>query len=407
MIWGGTTVGAEFHVQLGKMLDAARNSGEPKLYIGNRAVQWGNIDLSAAAYVPLSRQDIQRFRLVPGDLLVCEGGEVGRAAIWEHEGIECYFQKALHRLRPRRKYSARVLLALLELRASAAGFADYVTQTSIAHLPRDKFVTLPIPAIPYEEQQRIAEALGDMDALLVSLERLIAKKRAVKQGMMQELMSGRVRLDGFVEPWRECSLRDLIDGLTAGTSVRSVEGTRYPAVLKTSAVRGGRFDVSEVKSILTRDFRRASCSPSADSLIISRMNTPALVGDVGYVEQAQPDLYLPDRLWLARSKPGTGASMRWLALLLSHGATAQAVRGLATGTSNSMKNIPKGRLLSLRVLTPPSDEQHAIAEVLGDVDDELEALEHRLKSTRAIKLGMMQELLTGRTRLSADVEVAA
>lgn len=73
--WPTSTVGVHFDVQLGKMLDAERNAGEPKPYLGNRAVQWGSIDVSAAGVVPLTREDQVRFRLRTNDLLVCEGGD--------------------------------------------------------------------------------------------------------------------------------------------------------------------------------------------------------------------------------------------------------------------------------------------------------------------------------------------
>ncbi|WP_225303088.1 restriction endonuclease subunit S [Nonomuraea aurantiaca] len=255
---------------------------------------------------------------------------------------------------------------------------------------------------PRPDQGAIGARLLAADELIRSLTILISKERVIKQGLMQELLTGRTRLVGFCETWTERTIASLIDGLAAGTSVRSVDGVAQPAVLKTSAVRGGKFDSREVKTILPQDVSRASCVPVADSLIISRMNTPAMVGDVGYVEKEQPGLYLPDRLWLARPRPGSGTSMRWLAALLSHGETAQSVRDLATGTSNSMKNIPKTRLLSLHVSTPPSDEQHAIAEVLRDVDAEIAALERRLEATRAIKQGMMQKLLTKSTRMVTE-----
>ena len=79
--WEVSTVGQEFEIKLGKMLDAEKNVGILKPYIGNRAVQWGQIDITDLSTVPMTRSDIVRFRLREGDLLVCEGGEVGRAAI--------------------------------------------------------------------------------------------------------------------------------------------------------------------------------------------------------------------------------------------------------------------------------------------------------------------------------------
>ena len=100
--WSVSPVGAEFSIQLGKMLDAAKNTGVSKPYIGNRSVLWGRIDLADIDTVPMTSADLQRFRLRSGDLLVCEGGEIGRAAIGDEPIRECYYQKALHRLRPTR-----------------------------------------------------------------------------------------------------------------------------------------------------------------------------------------------------------------------------------------------------------------------------------------------------------------
>lgn len=192
--WPIATVGREFEVKLGKMLDAEKNSGTPKLFIGNRAVQWGRIDASDLQTVPMSRLDLERFRLLKGDLLVCEGGEIGRAAIWNEPLEECYYQKALHRLRPVQSYNPEFMLALLHLWSERGTFANYVTQTSIAHLPRDKFIAMPLPVPSKAEQSAIAAVLSDIDAEIATLEQRRDKTRALKQAMMQELLTGRTRL---------------------------------------------------------------------------------------------------------------------------------------------------------------------------------------------------------------------
>lgn len=200
--WGESTVGNEFEIKLGKMLDAEKNVGIPKPFIGNRSVQWDRIDASDLATVPMTRADMERFRLRKGDLLVCEGGEVGRAAIWDAPIEECYYQKALHRLRPIRGYNTRFMAALLRLWAERGEYANYVTQTSIAHLPREKFIEMPLPVPNISEQTAIAEVLSDMDAEIAALEQRREKTRALKQGMMQELLTGRTRLvngEGRVE----------------------------------------------------------------------------------------------------------------------------------------------------------------------------------------------------------------
>ena len=197
--WRVSSVGAEFAIQLGKMLDAAKNVGTPKPYIGNRSVQWGRIDLNDIATVPMTSSDIHRFRLRKGDLLVCEGGEIGRSAVWDDSVSECYYQKALHRLRPTRGYDVYLMMSLLQLWTSTGRLANYVTQTSIAHLPKDKLELIPLPVPSTKEQRAIAEVLSDVDGLIESLEALIAKKRTVKTAGMQQLLTGRTRLPGFRE----------------------------------------------------------------------------------------------------------------------------------------------------------------------------------------------------------------
>jgi type I restriction enzyme S subunit len=192
--WNVSSVGHEFEVKLGKMLDAEKNSGVPKPYVGNKAVQWDRIDISDLPTVPMSRTDIERFRLKPGDLLVCEGGEVGRAAIWEAPIDECYYQKAIHRLRPLRGFNSRFMAALLRLWSDRGMFSNYVTQTSIAHLPREKFIEMPLLVPSPQEQSAIAKVSTDMDAELAALGQRREKTRALKQAMMQELLTGRTRL---------------------------------------------------------------------------------------------------------------------------------------------------------------------------------------------------------------------
>lgn len=259
---------------------------------------------------------------------------------------------------------------------------------------------LPLPSI--EEQRSIAVALSDIDALLAKLDQLIAKKRDLKQAAMQQLLTGRRRLPGFTEPWRERTLQSAVARLEAGVSVRSVEGDVGSSdcfVLKTSAVADGNFDASERKPVIPADRGRVRCPVRAGTVLVSRMNTPDLVGEVGFVDRDHPNSFLPDRLWAA-SVPKGAVSARWLSYVLSSSEYKQRLRDVATGTSGSMKNISKGAFLGISVKVPTLDEQVAIAQVLSDMDAELAALEARRDKTRQLKQGMMQALLTGRIRLT-------
>ena len=192
--WSLESVGLEFEIQLGKMLDAEKNLGVYKTYIGNKAVQWGGIDMGAAQFVKMTRSDLVRFRLAKGDLLVCEGGEVGRAAIWDEPIDECYYQKALHRLRPLRGYSPHLMLAFLRYWTSRDMLADYVSQTSIAHLTQEKFASVPLPVPERDEQLAIAARLMAQDAKAKFEDQKLSKMREMKSGLMDDLLTGRVRV---------------------------------------------------------------------------------------------------------------------------------------------------------------------------------------------------------------------
>jgi type I restriction enzyme S subunit len=406
--WRVSTVGEEFDIQLGKMLDSENNIGLLKPYLGNKSVQWGFIDITDLPRMAMSRSDLVRYRLKFGDLLVCEGGDVGRGAIWDSKLDECYYQKALHRLRPINGFNTRLMLEMLKFWSHHDLLSNYVTKTSIAHLTREKFELVPLAVPLKSEQHAIAVALSDMDALISGLDQLIVKKRDIKQATMQRLLAGQQRLPGFSGEWKTHSFGDLVERLEAGVSVNSVDESlrqhgHVQSILKTSAVSNGKFLPFECKKIAPVDLNRATASPLSNTILISRMNTPDLVGESGYVEKDYPWLFLPDRLWMAHFRKESDLNVKWLSYVISSPEYKSIIRSAATGTSGSMKNISKGTLLSLNILLPSGAEQTAIATILSDMDSELAILETRRDKAGQLKQGMMQELLTGRIRLPNSV----
>jgi type I restriction enzyme S subunit len=206
------------------------------------------------------------------------------------------------------------------------------------------------------------------------------------------------------EEWDVAPLSREIERLEAGVSVNSVDEelrgyAHEQAVLKTSAVAGGQFLPHENKRIAPRDIRRAKLNPRFDTIIISRMNTPDLVGECGYVFGDFPELFLPDRLWMTRNRNGSDVCVRWLNYLLSSKPYKTRIKGLATGTSGSMKNIAKDALLAMPIPYPDGDEQRAIAEALSDVDELLGELDRLIIKTRHLKQAAIEQLLTGKQRL--------
>ncbi len=201
--------------------------------------------------------------------------------------------------------------------------------------------------------------------------------------------------------WIPGHLNDVIDSLIAGVSVNSGEGDTSGSffILKTSAISKGKLNLSEKKPVLPREVARLKCSLRKETILISRMNTPELVGECAYVPCDDPRIYLPDRIWQTNFKKDVDVSAKWLNYLLSSKKYRSLIQNCATGTSNSMKNISKEQLLGLEILYPSFREQTSIAEALSDIDSLISSLQRLIEKKKAIKQGAMQELLTGKKRL--------
>lgn len=252
------------------------------------------------------------------------------------------------------------------------------------------------------EQQKIADCLDAADAVITAQGRKVEALRAHKKGLMQQLFpqegetQPRLRFPEFegAEEWVEIPLSKLVSALDAGVSVNSGDRptmTHEIGVLKTSAVTNGVFDPLENKVVFDKEeIERVREPVRADTMIISRMNTPALVGANAYVKDDYPNLFLPDRLWAAKPRPG--ADMRFVALVLGSDKGRAALSGLAGGSSGSMKNISKPSVLGLVIMAPSRPEQQRIADCLGSLDGLIAAETRKLDTLKTHKKGLMQQV---------------
>ncbi len=400
--WEVSTVGCEFDIRLGKMIDAEKNVGVPKPYIGNKAVQWDCIDSQDLPMVPMSRSDIEQYRLRQGDLLVCEGGEVGRAAIWGAPVEECYYQKALHRLRPLCGYDSRLMVALLRRWSESGQLANFVTQTSIAHLSREKFVEIPMPVPPPSEQRAIAAALSDVDALLAKLDQIITKKRDLKQAAMQQLLTGQTRLPRFSGEWQVKRLGDIgncLRGVTykGDSDLWPHDTPQTKRLLRSNNVQSATVVFDNIQYVNSERVSEVQLLQKNDILICMANGSKALVGKAGlftlddgydYTFGAFMGCFRSNNL---ESKPS------FVFYLFQTDKYRNFINNLLAGSS--INNLSPGSIESLEFQIPLLAEQTAIATVLSDMDTELAALQARRDKTQAVKRAMMQALLTGRIRL--------
>lgn len=162
--WRLVRLGDVCTIQLGKMLSPASKTGQrSRPYLRNANVQWNYFDLSDVAEMDFNEHEEEKFALKYGDLLVCEGGEPGRAAMWEEQLKPCFYQKALHRIRPLdNQVDSKFLMYRLWLGANSDEFLDSHAQTTIAHLPAVRLAELYVALPPtIEEQRRIASILDE------------------------------------------------------------------------------------------------------------------------------------------------------------------------------------------------------------------------------------------------------
>jgi type I restriction enzyme S subunit len=176
--WDWLHFGFVAETRLGKMLDAAKNKGGLKPYLRNANVQWDRFELDDLKELRLEASELDEYSVKVGDLLICEGGEPGRCAVWRDDAREIYFQKALHRARPLGDISADYLKICLQVDAATGVLSRLFTGATIKHLTGEKLERYAVPLPPPEEQRRIVAKVTELLALCDQLKARIAAARA-------------------------------------------------------------------------------------------------------------------------------------------------------------------------------------------------------------------------------------
>lgn len=256
---------------------------------------------------------------------------------------------------------------------------------------------------PLTEQRAIAEALSDVDALLGALDRLIAKKCDLKQAAMQQLLTGQLRLSGFHGEWEVKRLGDVADvlkGSGLSKAAISLSGTRKCILYGELFTTYGRV----IRDVLSRtDAIDGKLAQIGDILMPGSTTTVGI--DLAIASALLTEgVFLGGDINIIRKKGAQRYDPEFLANYLTHVKKFE----IADKTQGITIIHLYGRtMLDLSISLPTIPEQAAIAEVLSEMDAELLRLEQRRDKTRALKQGMMQELLTGKTRLIASVSAHA
>jgi type I restriction enzyme S subunit len=356
----------------------------PLMKMGN--IARGYFDMSKVEFIVPGVPPESQHRLEYGDVLFNTRNTlelVGKVAIWRDELPVAYYNSNLMRLEfdanevcsnEYANYALNTDGSVARLRALATG------TTSVAAIYTRDLMGLQFVVPPKPEQRAIAAALSDVDALLGGLHRLIAKKRDLKQAAMQQLLTGQTRLPGFHGKWevkRLGRVAEIVMGQSPSSLNYNTRGDGLPLIQ-------GNADVANRKTIV-RVFTSQMTKEGRAGDIIMSVRAP-----VGAVSRATFDVCL-----------GRGVcAIRFSNDFLYHLLIFLEPTWSKHSKGSTFDSVDKNDVEAVEIWLPAdAEEQAAIAAVLSDMDAELAALEARRDKTRDLKQAMMQELLTGKTRL--------
>lgn len=362
-------------------------------------------------------QSYQKTILEEGELMMALRGIVGLVRQVEPSLVGANLTRGIARLSPDTSLvDSNYLLWAMRSSQVRADLMRKVGGSALQEIALTSLRKVKVPIPPLPEQRKIAKILSTWDKAIATTEKLIAASKQQKKALMQQLLTGKKRLVNpetgrvFEGEWEEVRVKDVVKSLDAGVSVNSEDDkdiTSEFKILKTSCVSLGVFDEKEAKSVNdSLEIGRLKEPVLDNAIIISRMNTPLLVGANAYVKCAPKNMFLPDRLWQIKANSGV-VNVCWLGYWFSSSHARYVLRSNATGTSGSMKNITKPDVMSMKLLFPSLAEQQKIAQALTAADQEIEHLESKLAHFQQEKKALMQQLLTGKRRVKVDSEVEA
>ena len=327
-------------------------------------------------------------------LYTCTGSTIGKCGI---AFCDLTSNQQINAVLPNGSYNNEYLYYAIQTRES-----DIRSNASVQAVPlinKTTFSKTLVAFPPKTEQSRIAEALSDMDDLIAITKKLIEKKRNIKEGAMQDLLSGKRRLPGFNEKWVSKKIDDI--GYTYnGLSGKSKEdfGTgnaKYITFL--NVLNNPIIDTSIFEKVVIHPNERQNEARNGDLFFNTSSETPDEVGICACLLQDIKDLYLNSFCFGFRLSDEEIDSL-FMAYLWRSRKGRDIMTMLAQGSTRF--NLSKSLLRNTSIEMPQTkEEQQAIAQVLSDMDSEIQSLEVRLTKYQSLKQGMMQQLLTGKIRL--------
>jgi type I restriction enzyme S subunit len=344
---------------------------------------------------------LPQYVLRTGDIVFGRKGAVERSALVTENENGWFLGSDGISVRPHALCFPPYLACQFQRQEVQGWLLQHAIGTTMASLNQGILNRVQIPYAPLPEQRAIAAALSDVDGLLGALDRLIAKKRDLKQAAMQQLLTGQTRLPGFKGELVVKTLGEVVNCSPSGTYGVERQSTNLLPMAVATTAQITNTDRWNGKAMHTRFFTSDQLDTYGvsvgDLVVVKSSGSAASIqsGKMVHVDQSLAGTFLFSN-FLMRLRP-TSIDSKFLYFFL----TSTRIKGMLPSLceASTYPNIRINEYLEIDIPIPEPAEQTAIASVLSEMDAELAGLEQRREKTRALKQGMMQELLTGRTRL--------
>ena len=405
--WTRRPLGGLFEIGAGKTMSAAARNGADKTpFLRTSNVLWDEIDLSSVDEMSIPEHELQAKLLRAGDLLVCEGGEIGRAAIWNGEVQTMSFQNHLHRLRPIiEKVEPRFYVYFLQSAFTQLGiFEGAGNRTTIPNLSRSRLAGLEVPQPKIGEQRAIVAALSRVREAIRTQVQSIEVAQDLKRVAMQTLFTRGLRgeaqketeIGPVPESWKIVSFGSLREKLQYGTSVRCTYDASGRPVLRIPNVEPQHINSEDLKYCTLTGNDAAKYQLEENDLIFIRTNGVLdRLGSCAVYTGHPANALFASYLIRARMKLDH-VNPHFVAFFLGSEMGTSIVAGRATPASDGKFNLNTATIDSLPLPVPPTlREQHEIVAILAVIDRKIDL--HRRKRTVLDDLfkALLHKLMTG------------
>jgi type I restriction enzyme S subunit len=274
--WDVVRFGDVCDMVLGKMLDKEKNKGTYQPYLRNINVRWGIFDFTDLVEMPFQENESERYGLKKNDLIICEGGEPGRCAVWNNDFSNMKFQKALHRVRCKRDIKVHFLYNEMFWFGENKKLEDYFSGTTIKHLTGEALKTIPIFKPTIKEQLQIVDKLNQFDTFISDYRERLTKLHLQKSGLMHDLLTGKVRVNNCEEQQEKTSTVDLTQHKTQARNQYFEDAVLISAIVNdfySEKYFLGRKKVQKLLYLLRRHqeasvagFKKKAAGPYADEV---------------------------------------------------------------------------------------------------------------------------------------------